>query len=306
MLARVQIERLASACTEIGNAVADSDGFVSMRRLLDQFKADLVIRPLLVEGMLTSNGNRWSVLIDEDQSAITQQQIEEETATKPLPARVRNTIAHELTHSLAFRTVEFGVELRDEFGARQRTDDWLAAIEGAMEKLSPLLLMPEVALRNQLSSFSAALTLQNCLDLKHRFGVSRDVFVNRLRLLKDSNSRLLELPALNRCAVGIGHWRSSADAQISGWPLFYQFDRNVLPAPVLALLARKETSAAELLLDPQLVTNGGHSLRNEFSCDAGIPNVPQVSTMRVQLEIEQTRKLSGARFLFVLAENNPR
>ena len=42
MLDHTEVVRLAAASSEIGEAVADTDGFVPMRALLKQFRAELV------------------------------------------------------------------------------------------------------------------------------------------------------------------------------------------------------------------------------------------------------------------------
>ena len=52
MLSAPDIERFTEVCTAIGNEIADERGFVSIRDLLRRFNADVIVRPLLVEGML--------------------------------------------------------------------------------------------------------------------------------------------------------------------------------------------------------------------------------------------------------------
>src|SRR5438552_4876718 len=108
---------LFQACTDIANQVADNDGFVSIRRLLDRFRTNLRMRPLLVEGMIGSthsaNGQppQWTVLADSERYPDVGPSLDKECAAEPLTAQFRFTVAHELAHSLAFRTSECGVRL---------------------------------------------------------------------------------------------------------------------------------------------------------------------------------------------------
>src|ERR1039458_8341842 len=105
MLAVTELERIANVCAAIANEVADDSGFVSMRSLLARFQAHLLIQPMLVEGMLasieqsnggTNGGGRWAVLIDSETYGVNEQNVESENGHRPLPNRLRNTIAHEL------------------------------------------------------------------------------------------------------------------------------------------------------------------------------------------------------------------
>src|SRR5262249_47722226 len=105
------LRSLAARCTELSDEIADADGFVSVRSLTSRFQAELILRPLLVEGMLASRStpskgvsqHQWAVLIDsETYPEVDEKVIAREGCSAPLPARMRNTIAHELAHSFAF------------------------------------------------------------------------------------------------------------------------------------------------------------------------------------------------------------
>src|SRR5258706_13428158 len=99
MLAPTDRDQLARACAAIGNQVADDDGFVSVRNLLSLFRARLYVRPLLVEGMLARTGRpgeasaeEWAVLIDSETYPVDSVEVENESSTKPLLPRFRNTV----------------------------------------------------------------------------------------------------------------------------------------------------------------------------------------------------------------------
>src|SRR6266498_3218393 len=71
------LKQIAVRCNHIAGEISDTDGFISVRRLLERFGATLIIRPLLVEGMLASseqssdgtddrNHHRWCLLLDRE------------------------------------------------------------------------------------------------------------------------------------------------------------------------------------------------------------------------------------------------
>ena len=148
MLSPREVASFAAVCGQIGNELANETGFVAIRDLLNRFHTQILIRPLLVEGMLASiedkrggeaNAHRWAVLIDSETYPITEADIAHETSSRPLPARLRNTVAHELVHSLAFRPSEFGITLQLAAAGVESKYDLVRSIEQATESLSPLL-----------------------------------------------------------------------------------------------------------------------------------------------------------------------
>src|SRR5580704_4343442 len=94
-------EHLANICTQMGNLCADTNGFVSVRSLLERFQTKLIARPLLVEAMIASmpnaesEGSRWAVLVDSERYPVSQLDIERESFSQTLPVRFRFTVAHE-------------------------------------------------------------------------------------------------------------------------------------------------------------------------------------------------------------------
>ena len=159
MLASSDLRWIVDACTAIGDQVADDSGFVSMRRLLARFEARLLIRPMLVEGMLAyiertdepaTGGSQWAVLVDAETYGVNEQDVESESQNRPLPERLRNTIAHELVHTLALRPSEFGISLKLNYQKSNNSGDLVRAIESYTERLSPLLLWSERALKQLL------------------------------------------------------------------------------------------------------------------------------------------------------------
>src|SRR5688500_12181998 len=122
MTAPAYLRQLAKKCNHISSELSDESGFVGLKRLVARFDAELLVRPLLVEAMLSSTESasthagtgrrhRWCVLLDKETYDLKSLALSHESSGAPLPPRLRNTVAHELAHSLAFRATEFGVEL---------------------------------------------------------------------------------------------------------------------------------------------------------------------------------------------------
>ena len=105
-------------------------------------------RPRLGRG-----SSRWRLLVDSEKYTFPQGALAHESTTTPLPARFRNTVAHELTHSLAYRAKEFGVSLTLPTASdKKKSSEMVAEIEQHTEHLSPLLLVPERAIAQRFPS----------------------------------------------------------------------------------------------------------------------------------------------------------
>jgi IrrE N-terminal-like domain len=301
MLPRAEIDRMAMACSDIGAAVADPDGFVPIRSLLRQFGAELVLRPLLVEAMLVSQRGRWIVLLDAERSGVTQSAIDAESSRSALPVRARNTVVHELVHALAFKRTDDAIVWRESLGGAQTNPDWVKAVERETEKLSPLLLIPDKQLELRLRPFDSALTLAQLKSLQRTFGVSREVLINRLCRLKDNDPfSLLARDALVDLAIGTGTVGEGGSADLLGWPIFLNFDRNVVPSGLMELQRRRRMPAAEVFPGAMQVGEG-RALPGLLSTAAGTGRIADIETMRVRIEVEQTQALSERRFLIVVS-----
>lgn len=306
MLAPGDAQNIAQLCKAIGNEVTEDSGFVPVRKLLSRFNADLVLRPLLVEGMLASvspasnNGHRWAVLVDTETYSVSRQDIQEERLTRPLPARMRNTIAHELVHSLAFRTSEFGLRLKARTDTKDGMRQLLSALERETEQFSPLLLWSEKALGVLLSGRKQHLTLLDFADLTQRFGVSRYLLITRLKMLNpaaDPNGFLFS-PALRNVAIGIGVWGAKG-AYLKGWPLFANFD-DVVPSFILSMSGQDRMPAERLFSKPAFSMLGGADNVLEMETTAGTPASPDAKKVKVRISVEETLRRHGEEFLFTV------
>lgn len=209
-------------------------------KLFDCFAADLIVRPLLVEASLASRETpdgllRWAVMVDQDKFPFTESQILGESAASLLPSRLRNTLAHELAHSFSFRLSEFGITIR-RGSSEQLAPSLVKELEAETEKLSPALLIPQSTLEEIFPWEVPKPTLTNIAALRQRLGVSREVFVNRIRLIRElDEDNLLSRPALKNMALGIYSGKATTTV-FSDWPLFRQFGNSSTPEVILKII----------------------------------------------------------------------
>lgn len=302
------LARIAELCTAIGNEVTDDSGFVPVRKLLSRFQADLIVRPLLVEGMLASrkadtnaHHSRWLVLINEEIYRCSNDDIEDERPTRQLPQRMRNTIAHELVHSLAFRSSEFGLRLKTRTDTKETLRQFVKAIEEETEQLSPLLLWSEKALEIFLRGRKETVSLFDLLSALEKAGISRYVLVNRLRLLRPASDLqgFLFSAGLRNLAIGLGVWTSSA-AHIRGWPLFMNFDDGHIPSFLLGVPGQDLIPAGAIFEDAEFALLGGPKNPISFETHAGTKGAPNATRLMVEVAVEEGLRKRGEEFLFVV------
>jgi hypothetical protein len=286
-----EVGEFARVCTDVANSVRDRDGFVAVRSLLQRFGADLRLRPLLVEAILAHDkDSRWTVLVDAEKFPITQSQIDSEKATQPLPDRFRNTVSHELIHSLPFRVREFGIRLKKPADSRTSQSEFVQHLEQHIERLSPLLLLPQDTLKSFLSQRIEPLSLKGLTELRHKHGLSRYVVLNRLNLLPatDDNRRHV---GLRNVGFGIGEWRNG-NAVLRKWPLFRNFERNLIPSFLNRLAAQDYLPLGNVA--PTMILNGGVT---DFDCAIGTPAVPDSENAKVRMTVEDPSRKRDV-FLF--------
>lgn len=264
---------------------------------------------MLVEGMLarlplepaSGDGSRWAVAIDSELSGMNKDGVLAETSERPLPVRVRNTVAHELAHSLAFRSTEFGLRL-----SLNRTDGtteqaFVREIEKETEKLSPLLLIPASALRRLVQGREEPVSAANLANFARTMGVSREVLISRLATLPGADGEdFRERKGLYRLGVGIGFWDSDGQAHLGAWPLFQNFER-AMPPTFMARLAsnrQKDVAISDLVNDPDFALLGGNSLYTEFETTVAADPMRGGARIQVRLSVEPGARRPGSRFIF--------
>lgn len=276
-------------------------GFVSIRRLLERFRTNLRMRPLLVEGMIGSMHSvdgqpQWTILVDSERYPDVGTSIDGESAAKPLTARFRFTVAHELAHSLAFRTSEFGVKLEGVSDKPESKSALVQEIEREADHLAPLLLCAEQVLTDRLRRLTGPIDLPFVTKLRRDCGISREVLLNRLALSRAMDrTGLWQRPHLREFGLAIGEWNSPAEATFRRWPLFLNFSRLV-PKGLLTVTEQNkvpfEVAFGEGSL--ALVTNGTDLL---LTTPAGTATSPEVDKMPIEIAAEDVKRAPGSMFL---------
>lgn len=316
MLAGGDLAQFVRICTTISDDAADINGFVPLRSLLKRFEAKLVSRPLLVEGMIVSHNRapapgpgdyRWTVLLDSETHTIDTKMLDSETRGKALPSRLRNTVAHELVHTLAFSPTEFDIRLSKKYSAPNQIRELVKDIEQDTEKLSPLLLWAESSIEDVAVGKKEALSLRELNNLRRSLGISRFVLVNRLCLLKSSRDEkeLLQKDALRNIAVGIGQWNNCKEPFFHSWPLFHNFDRSILPTFLHKLIVLKELAVSKLVHDESLVVFGGSNVSVNLSVRSGASNIVIRPNMSLEVSFEPRKPVAGSSFLYVFRTEPP-
>ena len=311
-MADEKLRDLAHLCIEKSNDIVDNEGFVSIYKLTNSFQAEIIFRPLLVEAMLISvytenednqsNQNvAWKILLDSDLFLISEEEIKQEDCTSSLPSRLRNTIAHELLHSLSFRSSEFGIELPRIPKKNESRDSFIQRIERETEKLSPLLLVSEKSLNTIFHSKKERFSINELSETRTKWGVSRQVFINRLVLLyliDDQN--IINRPCLSNIGIGIGEWIDKNTAHLLQWPLFNNFDKNIIPEFLIKLRRRDLTTISDLFNDIRFYLNGGEDDITEGGVNAGTISNPFCEKMNVSIAVESVRRSIKSQFMFIV------
>jgi hypothetical protein len=299
------------ACTAIGNESAETDGFVPIRKLLARFQTSLKVRPLLVEGMIASTSKhndglttsaQWVVLVDSERYTISDGDLQAESSAKPLPARFRFTVAHELAHSMAFRPTEFGLELTGVSGKLDSRAAQVEAIEKETDRLAQLLLCPEQTLSHRLRGFSGPLKVEHLASMARELGVSRYVLLNSLSLsLSLDSSGLWERPHLRDLGIAIGERLENGGAVLRKWPLFINFSRGIVPRP-FSLLRNQDRVPVNVAFggdaSHSLIKNGEIKVLTE----AGTATSPTAEQMMIEISAERGSRIPGSKFLILLRD----
>jgi hypothetical protein len=249
-----------------------------------------------------SNDNGgWAVLLDSETYPLSTSDIDKETLGQPLPRRFRNTVAHELVHSLAFRPTEFGVRLQGENESKESFSELVKAIERETERLSPLLLWPEKALLMLLAQQKQAFSPDDLVRVTLSMGISRQVLISRLRLIPASDEhRFRQSNGLKNIGIGIAEWIDKRTAALRSWPLFLNFERNIIPTFLLNLLRQDRIHAPSVFVDEDFAMCGGWNNTAEFELSAGVSDSPHAHKMRIQVSSESAMRERGEQFFFVV------
>jgi hypothetical protein len=309
---RVAADRVASICNQLGGLCADSNGFVPVRSLLERFQATLIIRPLLVEAMIAKTnvgeelGAHWTVLVDSERYSVSHADVAQECFGKPLPARFRFTVAHELAHSISFRPTEFGLQPIYYKEARASRETLVRAIEAETDRASPLLLLPDATLQMLLARRASTLDMADLQSVCRNFGLSRYALIHRLRWLlhHSAQNSLREAKSLVDLGIGLGEWGSDGVARLRKWPLFVNFRNRIEPSLINKLVDHDFLPIAAEIDASDFALCGGENWSTEFSCAAGLRGTRLDEKITVRFSAEPTEKLPGSRFLFAVSRKH--
>lgn len=304
------LAQFAHACRSISNATADQDGFVPIRNLLARFQASLIARPLLVEGMIASQRRkgsddyRWLVLVDGEKYHFDDKDLQEEGPHKTLPERLRFTIAHELAHSLAFRVSEFGIRLPN-INAQNPSRALVQAIEAETDRLSSLLLVSQKALERVFKGRGIQPTADELAQARRLMGISRPVLISRLRSLSSGDADgLRNSYGMANFAVGIAEWTQDGTARLRNWPIFANFERNLLPEFLLNLAHQDRLPATTSFASQSFFLCGGSERVVNLTSNAGTPHSPRAERLELACSAEDSSRRPGSTSLYVVASRN--
>jgi len=292
-----QFKDLLRLASDIAEKSADAEGYVPAHRLAESFQADIEFRPLLVEGVIArpkEAGGKWKVFIDSETHPRTAESLAGETSNNPLPSRLRNTLSHELAHTLAFRFEEFKIEIK---GSRE---EFVEQLEKETENLSPVLLLPYSAIQKLCAE---SLSIEKLVAFRKAHAVSNEVLIQRFEMLRRLDNHPLQFaPALTNIAIGTGEWKNSDTPMLSPWPVFSKFS-GLIPYLLTQLKNKQTPSLADNFKDAGFMANGGTTFTSRASIDAGTSQNPSGDHMIVEIQIEETGKTAGTKFLWLIKQS---
>ena len=295
---------MAEVCSTMANKAARGADFIRVSDLAHAFRVDIEARPLLVEGLIarpkstttnTGEKTRWKILIDEDLFAVETAEIYAESASAPLPERLRFTIAHELAHTLTFRADDLSLDLG---GARGSGEALVDKLESEANTLAPLLLVSDDSLASE-SKQQSPFNLRRLLYARARWAISRTVLVSRFNILRRHDPLgLYTTRAFSRMLLGVGEWKNSTNATLLSWPLFVNFGDHLLPEFASRLINRASCSLDEIVESATGPLSGDNVDVFTATCLAGTPRNPASEKVKFSVEIEKVEQKSGNQFLF--------
>jgi len=176
--------------------------------------------------------------------------------------------------------------------------EFVRDIEKETERLSPLLLWSKKALAKLLNEKKEPFSVDELRYVAQRTGISRYVLINRLRML-DVSDRFRDLPRLKNIAIGLAKWNDFGSALLT-WPLFANFDRNVVPTFCLKLIHQNGLLAQEFCSDESFAMCGGLRNSAELLTDAGTIQTPNLTKMKIRISAENCEKKAGTEFIYVV------
>jgi hypothetical protein len=293
-----ELKRIAATCADLGNQAADESGFVALHRLAALLRAEIEFRPLLVEAVIAAptGPGTWKVLVDSETHPDGAKAFPVESPQAPLSARLRNTLAHELLHTLSFRAEEFGFRL--ELNVKETRAEAVKRLERETEGFSPFLVLPQKTIETELEA--RELSLDVLVDWRRRWVVSREVLVARLGLFQSLPEFRLRYHAnVTNVAVCLAEWMNEESAVLLEWPVHFNFRDGIVPEFIWQLRNKGKPQLRELFPGSEFLLNGGSKLITRSTLPAGTGANPRADKLHVVAEIEPVQKKKSETFLIV-------
>lgn len=287
---KISTKRLIHQCSKIAEIAADRNGFVAIRNLASKCNCQVVARPLLVEAAITTNINTpgsWVALINNEIHNFTDEDFEYESSHNPLHVRTRNTLAHEVAHALAIDLCG------NDFASTGNLSDRLVSIERAVEKVSPLLLLPKSFLISRFHQIqSCEDSLQAFSSLQSCFGVSRAVLLHATKTLsKCYRSDFIKCESMLGALWGIVEFRGKQSFRTSS---IWTFDNYYTTTPHPANRLIQESKSLSWTVE-SISKNQGRCFCNAVLDDR------LAGKISVQFELENIPQGSRTKIFFRLA-----
>jgi hypothetical protein len=238
----------------------------------------------------------WIVLVDSERYSDVEASIDCECATKPLPAQFRFTVAHELAHSLAFRTSEFGVKLEGLSDGHRNNSALVEEIERQTDYLAPLLLCAEQVLTDRLRGLTEPIDLSFLTKLRRECGISQEILVNRLALSRRMDQTgLWQRPHLREFGLAIGEWNTSSKAVFRRFPTLLNFSQLV-PKGLLTV-TEQDKVPFELAFGEESLEALRSGTDVMLTTLAGTAASQDVGQMVIEISAENVKRTPGSIFL---------
>jgi hypothetical protein len=289
-----QFDRVMKRVTDIAEKAVDDTGFIPIRELTQRCEAKIQLRPLLVEAIVARSKSvgikEWMILLDSERFGDVAQEIEDENATRPLPNRLRNTVAHELAHVIWFNVC--GIE-----PIEKKKADEVQNVEHQIESLSPCLLLPYSKLKETLSR---EISVDTLTELRNRAGLSSEAFVQRIKMLRFHDPDSINVGrCLENTAIGVGSWKNSKNTTLQLTPIFSRFS-HLAPSLLLQHQSTGIFTVSDAFQEPDFYLNGGSVPITNAEISVGTTREPYIEKQRAQLSVEPINKQQSGKYLWTL------
>ena len=122
-------------------------------------------------------------------------------------------------------------------------------------------------------------------------------------LLKTIDTKQLKhRPAFRNFALGVGEWTSSREPILAKWPLFVNFDENIVAEFVHQILKGSRPSIGDFIKKDARALWENPAIPMQLEGPAGTTANPAIEKMAVTFEVEPCNPRLGSKFLFLISK----